>query len=130
MPATHKAISMLFEIRKRDWSNSHASIKFIIGNTTAVQAGFVIEDWRSWAVATVTRRDGNFGHDETENVYQNRLKGLYIEVLYPSLSTQVHWPIRFDLTSHALLRTCVRAREMVKFDLSTCVGLDVTQHSH
>ncbi len=63
MPATQKAMPVLIEIRKRDWGNSHAGIKFIIGNTTAVQAGFVIEDWRTWTVTAATRRGDNVGHD-------------------------------------------------------------------
>ncbi len=72
MPATHKAIPVLIKIRKRDWGNLHAGTKAIIGNTTAVEAGFVIEDWRSWTVTTVTRRDGDFGHGEIEDGYHNR----------------------------------------------------------
>ncbi len=72
VPATHKAISVLIEIWKRDWSNSHAGIKFIIGNTIAIDAGFVIEDWRTWAVTTATRRDDDVGHDETEDAFHNR----------------------------------------------------------
>ncbi len=64
VPDTHKTISVLIEIWKRDWSNSHTGIKFIIGNTTAVEAGHVIEDWRSWAVTTVTRRDDDVGHED------------------------------------------------------------------
>ncbi len=73
MPATHKAIPVLIEIRKRDWSNSHTGIKFLIGNTTAVDASFVIEDWRSWAVTTATRRDDDVGHDdEIEDICHNR----------------------------------------------------------
>ncbi len=72
VPAANKTFFVLFEIWKRDWGNSHASIKFIIVNTTAVQAGHVIEDWRSWAVTTATRRDDDVGHDEIENVYHNR----------------------------------------------------------
>ncbi len=63
VPTTYEAISVLFEIRKRDWGNPHAGIKIIIGNVTAVKAGFVIGDWRSWAVMTVTRRDDDVGHD-------------------------------------------------------------------
>ncbi len=72
VPATHETISVLIEIRKRDWSNPHAGIKFIIGNTTAVEAGFVIEDWRSWAVTAATRRDDDVGHDENEDACHNR----------------------------------------------------------
>ncbi len=72
IPGTHKAISMTLKIRKRDWSNPHAGIKFIIGNTTAIEASFVIEDWRSWAVTTVTRRDDDVGHDEVEDAWHNR----------------------------------------------------------
>ncbi len=73
MSATHKAIPVLIEIRKRNWSNSHTGIKFIIGNTTAVEAGFVIEDWRTWTVTTVTRRDDDVGHDdETKDACHNQ----------------------------------------------------------
>ncbi len=72
MPASHKAIPVLIEIRKRDWSNPHTSAKIIIGNITAVDTGFVIEDWRSWTVTTVTRRDGDFGHGEIEDARHNR----------------------------------------------------------
>ncbi len=72
MPATHEAILVLLEIRKKDWSNPHAGIKFIIGNTTAVEAGFVIEDRRTWTVTTVTRRDDDVGHNEVEDACDNR----------------------------------------------------------
>ncbi len=83
MPATLKAIPVVIEIRKRNWSNPHAGTKKVIGNTTAIEAGLVIEDWRTWAVTTVTRRDDDVGHDEIENVCHNRQTGLYIAVLTP-----------------------------------------------
>ncbi len=63
MPATQKAISMLIEIRKRDWSNPHAGTKKVVGNGIVVEAGLVVEDWRSWAVTAVTRRGDNVGHE-------------------------------------------------------------------
>ncbi len=72
VPAANKTFSVFFEIWKRDWSNPHTGIKFFIGNTTAVDASFVIEDWRTWAVTTVTRRDGDFGHGEIEDACHNR----------------------------------------------------------
>ncbi len=72
MPASHKAISMLIEIQKRDLSNSHAGTKFTIKNITTVEAGHVVEDWRSWAVTAATRRDDDVGHDETEDACHNR----------------------------------------------------------
>ncbi len=82
-PQCQLPINVLFEIWKRDWSNPHAGIKFIIGNITAVEVGHVIEDWRSWAVTAVTRRDDDFGHDEIEDICHNRQVGLYVAVLTP-----------------------------------------------